>query len=362
MHIAVDGSFWGGEERGVAVATRRLWSAFLARSASVRVSLFAPASCRSQMPHASLTSVGPLRGAARIAWQQFALPGLVRDQGADLLHCPCYTAPLNASCRLVITVHDLIAWTHPGLAGWRNALHLRLLLGHGVRRAAVVCVPTQFVRRSVIDRFHISPDKVFVVPWGVDAEISPISADAAACEVRRRFGVDQPFILFCGCVEPKKNLPLAIRAAAEAGFLLLIVGPWSSRSRRVLAEAGVAADGCWRYLGYVSVADLSALYSAATALVFPSHAEGFGLPAIEAMRCGCPVIASNAPALTEVCGGAAIHVRDRDPGSLSRSVRAVVADRGLREDLAARGVARAARFSWVAAAERFGEALSYAAR
>jgi glycosyltransferase involved in cell wall biosynthesis len=287
---------------------------------------------------------------------------LVHDQGIELLYCPCYTVPLVVRCRTVVSVHDLIAMTHPRLAGWPNALHLRMLVGPSVHRADAICVPTEFVRRSLVDRFAVPADKVFVVPWGVDDGIVSLPPEDAAREVRRRFGVDAPFVLFCGCVEAKKNLRAAMRASAEAGLLLLIVGPWISSSATVLSSAARAADGRWRYLGYVSTSDLSALYSAATALVFPSYTEGFGLPTIEAMRCGCPVITSDAPALLEVCGGAAIHVPPQDTSAVVASLRAVVTDRSFRENLAGRGTAHAASFTWATTVDRFTEAIDYAER
>jgi glycosyltransferase involved in cell wall biosynthesis len=362
MHIGVDGSFWGGRERCVAVATRRLWTSYLERTPARRVTVFAQGVHASAMPNASLVPVGPLTPVSRFAWQQVVLPALVREQGVELLHCPCYTAPLALSCKFIVTVHDLIARTHPRLAGWRNALHFRLLLGRGIRRARAVCVPTDSVRRSVIEQFGASPGKVFVVPWGVDLEIAPSPRDVAASTVRQSFDVDEPFMLFCSCVEPKKNLQVAIRACAEAGLLLLIVGPSVSASRRILSQGGRASGGRWRYLGYATPSDLSALYSAATALVFPSYTEGFGLPAVEAMSCGCPVIASDAPALREVCGGAALHVPPWDVSALAAALRAVATDRALRDSLVARGIARSRQFNWANAVDSFSEALGYAER
>lgn len=360
-HIAVDGSSWGGQERGVAVAGRRLWSALLARTAA-RVTVLAPAEFGARMPAAFHVALPALKGAARLRWQQLVLPGVVRARQIEILHCPCYTAPLSASCKLVVTVHDLIAFTHPRLAGWRNALHLRLMAGHSVRRADAVCVPTDVVRRSVIERFALPPGKVFVVPWGVDAELVPLGKDEAARVVRNRFGVDEPFALFCGCIEAKKNLPAAIRACEDAGLLLLAVGPVVAGSAAVLSRAGPAENTRWRYLGYVPAAELSALYSAAVALVYPSHVEGFGLPPVEAMRCGCPVVASDSPAVREVCAGAALHVAPSDMAALASAIRAIATDRGLRESLEARGKARAAAFTWAVATERFGEALAFAGR
>jgi glycosyltransferase involved in cell wall biosynthesis len=360
MHIGVDGSFWGGQERGVAVATRRLWTSYLERTPTQRVTVFASGVHASEMPNASLMPVGPLTPISRIAWQQVILPALGREQGVELLHCPCYTAPLALSCKFVVTVHDLIAWTHPRLAGWRNALHFRLLVGRGIRRAGAVCVPSEFIRRSVIDYFGIPRGKVFVVPWGVDMEIARAPRDIATATVRQRFNVTEPFVLFCGCIEPKKNLSVAIRACAEAGLLLLVVGPPVRASHGVLSAEGRASQRCWRYLGYVTPSDLSALYSAATALVFPSYTEGFGLPTVEAMSCGCPVIASDAPALREVCGGAAIHVPPCDVSALVASLCAVSTDCALRDSLVERGIARSGHFNWANAVDSFSEALHYA--
>lgn len=361
MHLAVDGSSWGGEERGVAVASRRLWSAFVARKPG-RVTVMAPAEVGARIPGASHLVVGTLKGVSRLAWQQLTLPGLLRELQIDVLHCPCYTVPLPISCKLIVTVHDLIAWTHPRLAGWRNALHLRLLVGRSVHRSQAVCVPTEVVRRSVIQRFGISPSKVFVVPWGVDAELAPMNEHDAADEVRRRFGVNQPFVLFCSCIEAKKNLPVAIRAAAEAGIMLLVVGPRTRNSSAILSDWQRTSGIGWRYLGYVGVSDLSALYSSAVALLYPSHVEGFGLPTIEAMYCGCPVIASDEPALREVCGTAAIYQPHSDIAALASSLRLVATEPDLRRSLKAQGIERARLFSWSAAVQRFAEAVAFAGR
>ena len=324
------------------------------------MTIFAHGVLASEMPNASVVPVGPLTSMSRFAWQQMVLPALGREHDVELLHCPCYTAPVALSCKSILTVHDLIAWTHPRLAGWRNALHFRMLAGRGIRRAGAVCVPTDFVRRSVIDYFSISRNKVFVVPWGVDLEIAPAPRDIATSKVRERFDVNEPFVLFCGCIEPKKNLQVAIRACEEAGLLLLIAGPSIRASQSVLTAEDRAGKGRWRYLGYVTPSDLSALYSAATALVFPSYTEGFGLPAVEAMNCGCPVIASDAPALREVCGGAAIHVPHWDVSAVAAALRAVSTDRALRDTLVGSGIARSKHFNWANAVDSFSEAICYA--
>jgi glycosyltransferase involved in cell wall biosynthesis len=360
MHIAVDGSGWGGQERGVAAAGRRLWSSYLEFARPPQVTIFAPSSLRTLLRAASYVEVGTLSKAKRLTWQQCVLPLLVRRRGIELLHCPSYTAPIAKPCRSIVTVHDLIAWTHPRLVGWRNALHLRSIASRGIRDADAICVPTDIVRRSLVDRFDVPASKVFVVPWGVDAELNPVPRPAAEREISRRFNVDEPFALFCGCIERKKNLAMAMQACADVGILLLIVGPWVSGSSAVMRECSREAGARWRYLGYVSASELGALYSTAAALVYPSFVEGFGLPTIEAMRCGCPVVASDDAALREVCGGAALHLPASNRGAWATALRAASGDHALRADLRGRGLERAARFTWSATVDRFAEAVRHA--
>jgi glycosyltransferase involved in cell wall biosynthesis len=362
MHIGVDGSIWGGQERGVAVSTRRLWSSYLQQTAKPHVTIFAAAGHEQQMPEASFVAVGPLSPLPRIAWQQLVLPRLVREKDIEILHCPGYTAPVTANCRVVVTVHDLIVWTHPQLVSWRNIVHFRVLVGRSIRRAEAICVPTDFVRRMIIERFGISPRKVFVVPWGVNAELPVWSRETALSEVERRFGVNDPFVLFCGCIERKKNLETAIQACAQAGLRLLIVGPSIAGSSRLLSHADQSTSSHWNYLGYVSSSDLSALYSAAEALIAPSYVEGFGLPAIEAMSLGCPVVAADFPVFREVCGAAALYAPCSDSAALARVLQSLVTDRALRNSLAERGRAHAQNFTWTNSVSRFSEALHYAAR
>ena len=362
MHIAVDGSSWGGRERGVAVATRRLWSAFLDNELAAKVTTFAPESCANSVSKGSMFHVGPLKGMRKLVWQQLELPIWLLRKRVDLLFNPCYTVPVAGRCRTVVFVHDLIALTHRDLVGWQNAVHLRVALGRSIRQASAVCVPTEFVRAQVIARFGVPPSGVFVVPWGVDCEIEPVAGSEAQQQVRKRFGIDHPFVLFCGCIEAKKNLECAKRGCAMAGLPLVAVGPWIGASRAVVGRLDPGLRRAWRYTGYVSAAELSALYSCATALVLTSHTEGFGLPAVEAMRCGCPVIATDAPAVREVCGGAAIHFDPRDAAQLCRALRDVAASRMLRTELSCRGIARATELTWHRAAAQFREAINYAYR
>lgn len=356
MNLAVDGSCWGGHERGVAVSTRRLWRAVLRRDDAPRPTMFARSALAAQLEPARVIDVGPFTGPRRFVWQQAVLPRLLREHQVDLLHCPSYTAPVAARCRTIVTIHDLIAWTHPHLAGWRNALHLRTLVGCTVHHASAICVPTKVVARDVVATFGVPRSKVFVVAWGVDEELVPRPREAATRDVAHRFEIREPFALFCGCIEPKKNVSTAIDAVRDAGISLVTVGPTIASSRSTLQRGPV------RHLGYVSGPELSALYCAATALLAPSIVEGFGMPTIEAMRCGCPVVASDIPALREVCGDAAIFAPFDNPGQFAAALRSIMMDAVYRTELVGRGRERAAQFSWQSSAASFSSALQHATR
>ncbi|MBI4363880.1 MAG: glycosyltransferase family 4 protein [Candidatus Latescibacteria bacterium] len=352
MHIGFDGTIWGGEESGVAAASRRLFERLSADPGPHRLTAFVnPRVLEALRPVACpattrLVVVHSGRRGARIAWQQLMLPTLARRHKLDLLYNPSYTVPLGCRVPLAVTVHDLIVWKRPDLCRRGNVLHFRTLLGASARRASVITVPTETVAGDVVELLRVPREKVHVVPWGVDAELGPVPRVAARDALRAWYGIDRPYVLHVGALEPKKNLLTLRRALHDSGALLVLAGPRGWLRGRARREILSDRDGLCRHLGWVPIQRLGALYSAAELLAFPSHIEGFGLPVAEAMACGTPVIASDAPALREICGDAAIHVPPLDGGALSTSIRRVLEDPELRDRLAARGRARAARFTW----------------
>ena len=301
------------------------------------------------------------RRGARVLWQQLVLPGLAARFALDVLYCPCYTVPLCYAGSRVVSVHDVIAWRRPDLCRRLNVVHLRSMMAPSLRAARRIAVPTETVRRDVLEFFDVAEQKVAVIPWGVDFEIQPMKKNRARESVERWYGIDYPYLLFVGCAEPKKNCGILHDAARKLGVRLVSCGPpgWTSRSRGL--DGPGQAPPSVRHLGFVPVEHLGPLYSAAEVFVFPSLIEGFGLPAIEAMACGTPVVAGDAPALVEVCGGAAAHFPSHDQSMLESTLQAALCDTVLRERLIALGTARAAEFTWRRAVERFRETLLDAA-
>mgnify|MGYP000303681050 CR=1 FL=1 len=290
----------------------------------------------------------------RIAYEERFLRR--RLKGFDLFHAPGYVAPSRLPCPSVLTIYDLVALTHPGLAKRSNALHYRWRLPRSARAAARIMVPLECVARQVVERLGIDRERVRVVPLGVGAHLKPPSLDDRA-RVRARHHLARPYILFVGNIEPKKDLPTLLRAfaALKRGGLpheLLIAGKrgWKCRGVfRLPAELGIEGDV--RFLDYVEEGDLAGLYGGAELFAFPSLVEGFGLPPLEAMACGTPVVTSDAEALLETTGDAAEHVPALDPEALAEAMRRVLSDAALRQRLLAAGFARAAQFTWPRAAE-----------
>jgi glycosyltransferase involved in cell wall biosynthesis len=252
----------------------------------------------------------------------------------------------------VTTVHDLIPLRLPRLVPWRHRWAVRALLGSALRRARQVIAVSEATRGELLARYRLPADRVRVVPEAAAARFTPPSAGVLA-EARARHGLEAPYVLFVGLLEPKKNLPALLDAVAR----LRRAGAWGP-TQLVLAGApgwgteGLAAaahrlglDGTVRFLGAVADADLPALYGGALAFAFPSLWEGFGLPVLEAMASGTPVVASRRGALPEVTGGAALLV-EPEASPLAEALGSLLADRALRERLRAAGLARAAFFSW----------------
>ena len=290
---------------------------------------------------------------ARILYEQTVLPWRVRAASADLLHAPGYLAPVASTVPVVITVYDLIALRFPQWCKRSNVLNFRLQMPLSMRRARRILVPSQATRDDLVSRFPRAAGKVRVVPLGVDAAFQPCADPDRRAAVRRRYSLPERFILFVGHNEPKKNLPgilagyCELRKSGAAAPPLVIAGArgWGCAAvDRQWRDSGLA--GAVIFTGFVAADDLPVLYSLADLFVFPSLYEGFGLPPLEAMACGTPVVASNRGSLPEVLGDAALQVDPSQPEALARAMRDVLSDAGLRQCLIERGRTRAATFTW----------------
>ena len=296
------------------------------------------------------------RGLVReLAWLPLELPRRVARAGLDVLHCPSPLVPgAPLATPLVITVNDVLPWVHPEWMGRANVLQHRLVLERVLPRAAIVLTPSQFTRGELLARFALDPDRVAVAPLGVDAAFTP-GDDHDDDGVT---GVDGPYLVAVGTLQPRKDLATALRAferCADAGLehALVVAGARGWRDEATLASLRSSRHAARIHmLGAVDDATVVRALRGADALLFCSRYEGFGLPPLEAMACGTPVIAARAGAVPEVVGDAALLVAPADVDELAAALLAFAGDPAQQEALRERGLRRAAHFAWERCADR----------
>lgn len=315
----------------------------------------------------------PARGVS-LLWKTLDWPPADLFTGpVDLVHFPSFIArPLRAA-GAVVTVHDLAHARMPECAEPKNVAFLNAHLPRTLGRARMVLTDSEFTARELAELFGYPRERTRVTHLGVDACFSPRS-EAEKEAARRRHGLPPDFILCVGTIEPRKNVGAlleAYRLLREGGGatppLVLVGGDgWreeADRIGRLIATPPFA--GAVRRLAYLGHDELPAVYSAARLFVFPALYEGFGLPPLEAMACGTPVVCSDAASLPEVVGDAALLVRPRDAQGIAAAMRRLLDDGRLRGELAERGLERAKRFTWAETARKtvaaYREALSFPA-
>jgi glycosyltransferase involved in cell wall biosynthesis len=284
-------------------------------------------------------------------WQSVALPWAAMRLRLDLLHLPAFTVPPLAPCPLVVTVHDLAYLTHPECCREETVSYLSRRVPPALKKAAAVFTPSIFVKEEIIRHFALSPAKIHPIPHGVSPEFKVLPAEAVA-KTRKELGLPERFFLFVGTIEPRKNVRRLIEAFGRAvaqglDCFLVLAGAKGWKCEEIYRLPQQLGIERWvLFLGYAPDDLLPALYNAATAFVYPSLYEGFGLPVLEAMACGTPVIASNTSSLPEVVGEAGMLVNPLDTGELASAMLFLVLNPEVKQDLARRGIERAARFSW----------------
>jgi len=299
--------------------------------------------------------------ASHIIWHRLGLPLPVDlfTGPLDLFHSPDYLLPPVRKGARVITIHDLTFLVVPQYAEPNLARYLAGALPKSAERATLIMADSETTRQDIISHLRLPPEKVEVVYAGIDESFSPVTDEAVLGRVKTRLGFDGPFILNVGTLEPRKNLDGLIKAfyllrkEQSLPHRLLLGGGrgWLYEGIfRLVQELGLRDEVS--FLGYVAEEDLPALLSLASVFVYPSFYEGFGLPPLEAMACGTPVVASSAPCLPEVLGDAALLVDPNDHVVLAQAILRSIEDSELRRSLLAKGSAQAAQYTWTASARR----------
>ncbi|MBI4498383.1 MAG: glycosyltransferase family 4 protein [Chloroflexi bacterium] len=363
MRIAIDYTAGVQQRAGIGRFTRELVHALLGAGSGHDFVLLQPRG-RPRVPDAlppgaAVRTLPVNARMATILWHRLRLPvpAEVFTGACDIFHAPDYALPPLRRSKGIVTVHDLgfvrnPAWYVPALTRY-----LSRAVPDAVRRADLVLADSVATKQDLVAWLGIAPERVAVVYGGVAPHFQPRRDAAAVRQIRERYGLPGPYLLSVSTLEPRKNLVRLLEAYAQLRARrspvpdLAIAGGrgWLFEEIDRRTEE-LALGGAVRFLSYVPDADLPALLSLAEALVFPSLYEGFGLPPLEAMACGTPVVASTAPCLPEVLGDAALLVDPLDVEGLANALGRVLEDRSLRAALIARGHERAQAFRWDRAA------------
>jgi glycosyltransferase involved in cell wall biosynthesis len=288
----------------------------------------------------------------RLIWEQTLLPRLVRHSGLDGLHSLHYTVPLTKPCRSVVTFHDMTFFLFPQLHTLSKRFFFRVMIRASSRRADAMVAVSESTRRDSIRILDIPSEKIIAIPLGVGENFRKISDEKQLEDIRRKYNLPEKFILYVGLVEPRKNLALLLKAYCDLqnqGFphALVIVGRYGWGYEAVLKQVQELKLKQWvHFTGYVEHSELPAIYNLASLMVYPSFYEGFGLPVLEAMASGTPLVTTEVSSMPELVGGAGLLFPPGDKEALVEAMRSVLSDKEFGDHLSSLGLQQAARFTW----------------
>lgn len=285
-------------------------------------------------------------------WLQISVPGLLKQNNIDLFHGTMSVLPLFSNVPSVITIYDMVLEIFPKTMHWKNWLPLKLLMRASAKKASRIIAISENTKRDIVKFLGVPCEKIKVIYLGVDKPFSPVEKEDDS-DILCKYGLTPGFLLNVGTIEPRKNLLRLLKAykmvVSDNGLMLKLVvaGGHGWLNKGIYEEVnllGLSENVV--FTGYVPDSELPALYRSASAFVYPSLYEGFGLPPLEAMACGTPVISSNVSSIPEVVGDAGILVDPYRPEEIARAICTVLENSDLRDRLKREGLARAGLFTW----------------
>jgi glycosyltransferase involved in cell wall biosynthesis len=364
MHVAVNGWFWDQPSTGSGQMVRYLVPALVAQDPTLEISLVVPEWATSvqaigEMPERVTLTPVPCRpgNLGKLWFEQRTFPRACRQLGADLAHVPYFASSLSPTLPTVVTVHDLIPMILPE---YRGSVLVRLytsLVASAAARARLILTDSEASKRDILSHLKLADTRVRVVYLAPGPHYRPVGDPDRLAAVRRKYDLPEDFVLWLSGFDVRKNAQALLHAytwvsEALGEYLPLVMAGVTPEEdtrffpdpRRMAAELGV--NDAVRFPGWVDEADKPALYSAATLFVYPSRYEGFGLPILEAMACGTPVVTSNAASLPELAGAAAFQVDPDDPRRLGAAIIALCVQEDLHAEMREKGLTQAAQLTW----------------
>jgi len=351
MRIGLDGIPLASPKTGIGHYTLELARALAKLAPQEEFELLSPIPFSSPLDHGP-PNLRQVEAARRRFWFVLGLPLYIRRHKLALFHGTNYEIPWWNECPTILTIHDLSLLLHPETHESRLVRRARYRLPLMARWATKIITATEVVKKEIAERLQVDPAKITVTPYAPRSNFRPLERSDTE-QTRARLGVEECFVLFVGTIEPRKNLITLLRALAdilrttELRPQLVIAGQKGWLVRETLNY--INSEGLnehIKFTGYISDRDLRALYASCAVCVYPSLYEGFGLPPLEAMACGAPVIASNVPTLTETIGNAALLVPPTDVQQLACGIVEMISDQGKSAHFSQVGLERASQFTW----------------
>jgi glycosyltransferase involved in cell wall biosynthesis len=288
----------------------------------------------------------------RLIWEQTTFPRLVRRAELDLLHSLHYTQPVLLGCPSIVTIHDMTFFLFPDLHTRSKRMFFPFAIRSSVRRADALIAISESTRQDSIRLLGVSPQKIFTTQLGITDEFRVVKDNELLVKVREKYDLPEAFVLYVGLVEPRKNIPFLIRAyksLVDEGIKhnLVIVGRIGWMSQEVFKQIEeLGLEDRVQFTGYMPQDDLPMVYNLASLFVYPTKYEGFGLPALEAMACGTPVVTTAISSLPEIVGDAGMLIPPGDEQALAGAMAEVLSDPSLYNQLRTRGLQRSEHFTW----------------
>ncbi len=368
LHLAINAWFWGQPTTGSGQTVRHLVPALVEQEPALEITLVGPPWVATEAmtlpPRVRLLTAGCRPGNLGKLWfEQVTFPRLCRRLGADLAHVPYFAPPLHPEVPTLVTIHDLIPMVLPQYRGSPPVRLYTALVAAAATRARLILTDSQASRRDILTHLRVPAERVRVLYLAPAPHYRPVTDDATLQAARSKYGLPDRFVLWLSGFDVRKNAEALLHAytwvvqawgdehpLVMAGRLPAQDSRFFPDPRRIAARLDVAR--AVRYPGHIDEHDKPAVYSAATVFVYPSRYEGFGLPVLEAMACGTPVVTSDVASLPELAGNAAFQVHPDDTRGLAAAIISLCSDETLHAHMRRRGLAQAASFSWTSTARK----------